>query len=668
MRSTICILLAIIIIITNIFLIYTNFEYKYGDFNLFMLSLNIATYILTVFIYRNSTLSKKKKEIFEISKKILESRDRYKMLLDKISEGVVLIVGQDNLCRYANEAFLKLLEINEKEIIGKPIVSFFNSNLPKTSTNIETQIQTKSGKTINIIIYSIPIWIQKEKEILISITDITKLKELEKALKESKQKAYTIFDSTNAAVIIINKKTHKIYKLNNAACKLIEQKREEIEGKECNSVICQYSFNECANKLEESNLFVKEEQLIKKNGTKIPILKSISKISIDGEIHIVETIIDISSRKKYEEEIFRNQKLESIGTLASGVAHEFNNINAIIKGTIEMIFMNDTNNEIPPNVKQQLTTIKKMIERSSILINDLLVFSDDSQNGYDIFRPIDLIDEIFEIISSDLKENQIQTNIKITKGTFVYANPTKIRNVFSNLISNAWHSMIESKKRELSLICSEIDNYIKFTVKDTGCGISEEELPKIFDPFFSKKGVYAEAGSAQSNFDSKGLGLSICQTIMENHHDGKIEIKSDIDIGTEVNILIPKATDKHIKQESLPRARSFLIAIFDQTLGIGKTCKKVLDLCDYLTIEIENTNELIGLVNDVDLIIIDWESIYQEEIFAFLSIQDKKTPIILLSDQKDIPLIHKKELGIIDVYYKPYLFKTIAWTIWDKLI
>ena len=634
----------------------------HGMFGSCIFYLNISVFSISILIYFKLIETKRKKEELKNTEKLLESKDRYKLFLDKISEGVILIIGQDNICQYANRAFLDLLELKEDEIIGEAIKDIFSTKNLKNANNTEIQIKTKSGKKIDAIIYSTPIYVKEGKEeILISITDITENKKLEKDLKDSKQKSLAAFDSTKVAVVIIEEETNKIYKLNNAACQLTGYNRLEIEGKDFNSLI-----NNTNNKIK-SNISSKEECLIKKNGKNIPIIKSTSNIDIDNNKYIVETIVDISTRKKYEELNFRNEKFKSIGTLASGVAHEFNNINAIIKGTIEMIFINNKDHEIPSNIKEQLKIVKEMIARSSAITTDLLMFSNTSKNGYNIFRPIDLIDEIKEDIKLDLKNQNINIDIKVTEGTFVYANPNKIHSVFSNLISNAIHSMAESKKRKLSLICSDVDNYHKFTVKDTGCGIPENELPNVFDPFFSNKGIYAKTNSAQSNFKAKGLGLSLCQTIMEKHHNGKIEIKSEINNGTEVSIFIPKATEFHISKESLPSGHPFLVAIFDQNLNIGKICKRVFDLCDYITIEASDVNDFIGLINDVDIAIVDQESIYQEEIFSYLFEQEKKTPIILISDEKEAQIIHEEELGISNVFSKPYLFKTLAWAIWNKL-
>jgi len=651
-------LFATIIFITNILS---------GTFDSFILYLNISAYIATILVYFELIKTKKKKERLRVSEKLLESKDRYKLFLDKISEGVILIIGQDNTCSYANHAFLNLSELKEDEIIGETIKNIFSTKIPKESENSKVQIKTKSGKMIDVLIYSTPIYIKEGKEeVLVSITDITEIKKLERDLRDSEQKSLAAFDSTKAAVIIIDQETNKIHKLNDSACQLTGYDRSEVEGRDC-SFLTFLSCHECDCKLNESNFFSKEECLIKKDGKSIPILKSISLININQKKYIVETIIDISTRKEYEELTFRNEKFKTIGTLASGVAHEFNNINAIIKGRIEEIFMNNEDEDIPTNIKKQLKVIKEMISRSSAITTDLLMFSDNSQNGYNIFRPIDLIDEIKRDIKSDLEEYKISLDIKVTEGTFVYANPNKIHSVFSNLISNSIHSMVESKVRKLSLICSDVDNYHKFVVKDTGCGISEKELPSVFDPFFSNKGIYAKTNSAQSHFKAKGLGLSLCQTIMEKHHNGKIEITSEVDTGTEVSILIPKATEFHIKKEALPFGHPFLIAVFDPNLNIGSICKRVFDLCGYITIEVSDINELIGFIGDVDMIVMDKESIYQEEVFSYLFAQDQKTPIILLSDEKEAQIIHEDELGILDVFSKPYLFKTLAWAIWDKL-
>ena len=651
-------LLATIVFIANILS---------GTFGSCIFYLNIVAYIITILIYFKLIKIKNKKERLKVSEKLLESKDRYKLFLDKISEGVILIIGQDNTCQYANRAFLDLSELKEAEVIGETIKDIFSTKNLRDSNNTEIQIKTKSGKMIDVIVYSTPVYIKEgEEEVLVSITDITENKKLEKDLRDSKQKSLAAFDSAKAAVIIIDQETNKVHKLNDAACQLTGYERSEVEGQDYSFL----TFKSCLEgscELSKSDFFANDECLTKKDGKKIPILKSVSSINVNNINYIVETIIDISARKKYEELTFRNEKFKTIGTLASGVAHEFNNINAIIKGRIEEIFINNDDESIPSNIKKQLKVVKEMISRSSAITTDLLMFSDNSQNGYNIFRPIDLIDEIKKDIASDLEEYKIQLDVKVTEGTFVYANPNKLHSVFCNLISNATHSMVESKTRKLSLICSEVDNYHKFVVKDTGCGISEKELPNVFDPFFSNKGIYAKANSAQSHFKAKGLGLSLCQTIMEKHHNGKIEITSDVDVGTEVSILIPKATEFHIKKESLPYGRPFLIAVFDPNLNLGPICKRVFDLCGYITIEVSDVDELIGFVNDVDMIVMDQESIYQEEVFSYLFEQNPKTPIILLSDEKEAQIIHEDELGISDVFSKPYLFKTLAWSIWNKL-
>jgi len=377
-----------------------------------------------------------------------------------------------------------------------------------------------------------------------------------------------------------------------------------------------------------------------------------------------KTIADASAKKQIEEDSFKNQKFETIGVLASGVAHEFNNINAIIKGSIELIFMNEHKEEIPKSIRHQLITVKKMIERSSVLTRDLLIFSDDSNNGYEIFRLIDVVEDVLHDLS-DMQE--IELIIDIPNDSCVYANAIKIKSVIYNLITNAWHSMAESEKKKLTLTCSEVCDFISFVVKDTGCGIPEKDISKVSDPFFSNKGIYAEAGTIQSNFEAKGLGLSICQTIIEKHHNGKIDIKSEVGVGTEVTILIPKANSTNC--DSLPLNEHFKIAVLDSYLNIGSVCKKMLDLCNYQVKEASSVRGLITelIEKNVDLVLIDEVSLENQNLQNFLKENSQKIPVIVLSDKKDAQTSNEKDLGIKNIFSKPYFFKTLAWQIWDEL-
>jgi signal transduction histidine kinase len=112
--------------------------------------------------------------------------------------------------------------------------------------------------------------------------------------------------------------------------------------------------------------------------------------------------------------------------------------------------------------------------------------------------------------------------------------------VFLNLISNAIHSLVDEEERiiDISYVARED---IEVTISDTGCGISEEDLIRVFDPFFSKKGIYAESGSSQSEFECIGLGLSVCYTILEKHHNSSIDISSKLGSGTKVIFNLQKA-------------------------------------------------------------------------------------------------------------------------------
>jgi len=314
-----------------------------------------------------------------------------------------------------------------------------------------------------------------------------------------------------------------------------------MKGKVCNLFICPCTRKQCQTKISHDLSFSKEESILKKDGSTSPVLRSASLIYLKGKECIFETVIDISKRKKAEDLIIKTQHLESIATLASGIAHEFNNINQIMNGTIDVFFLDNNDNDVPPHVKESLSTIKSMIERGAIITNDLMIFTSDTNDGSSNISPLEIIKEVLFDFREDIEEFDITIENNIPEDLYIYANQSEIKSVFVNLLSNAIHALIDTEKRIISICYTNLkDGNVEIFIKDNGCGIEEYNLNKIFDPFFSTKGVYAESGSSQSAFESRGLGLSVCHTILEKHHKGKIRIYSEPGKGTKVSFSLPQ--------------------------------------------------------------------------------------------------------------------------------
>lgn len=265
-----------------------------------------------------------------------------------------------------------------------------------------------------------------------------------------------------------------------------------------------------------------------------------SRLVKTGEDETLSIIRDITERKKSEEKIIEAQKMDSIGNLAGGVAHDFNNMLSAISGYAELIL----NNTLDSDLEGYSKSILKAVERSSDLTGKLLAFG---RRGKNIVEAVDINRIISDVI--DILKHTLGKNVKIdfipdNNLYLVDADPGQLNQVIMNLAVNAGEA-IEDRGRivfrtsnvsgdivsELANSTNTAEEYIQISVKDDGCGIEEDILSKIYEPFFTTK----KEGSVKGT----GLGLSTVWGII-NNHKGTIEVKTKKGVGTEFIIYLPR--------------------------------------------------------------------------------------------------------------------------------
>ncbi|MBN2601423.1 MAG: response regulator, partial [Candidatus Marinimicrobia bacterium] len=270
-----------------------------------------------------------------------------------------------------------------------------------------------------------------------------------------------------------------------------------------------------------------------------------SKINIGDKEYLHSIIHDISEQKRVEVEkealefqLQQSQKLESIGTLASGVAHDFNNLLTVIMGHAQMGMMQTSENE-PLN--RSLKQIVSASTRAADLTRQLLLFSRKQSME---FKPVNLnrtIQNLLKMLGRLIGENiDIETVLEPSIWT-VEADEGNIEQVLTNLSVNARDAMPDGGKLNIKtenvqiteadkarILNSEAGNYVRISVSDDGAGIPPEIRDKIFDPFFTTK----EAGKGT------GLGLSVVYGIVKKHN-GWINVYSENGHGTRFTIYLP---------------------------------------------------------------------------------------------------------------------------------
>jgi two-component system sensor histidine kinase PilS (NtrC family) len=226
-----------------------------------------------------------------------------------------------------------------------------------------------------------------------------------------------------------------------------------------------------------------------------------------------------------EAQVKRVEKLAAIGEMASGLAHEIKNPLASLSGSIQFL-----REEIPydPDRDRLMDIILREAARLTALVNDFLMFAK-PQPGHIRLLELDVaIDEVIKVFTTDNHRNRrITVSRQLEEGVYIEIDPEHLRQVLWNLMLNADEAIADQGRVDVKMFSLD-KNYVCITIADTGCGMTEETLTKIFDPFFTVKKA-----------KGTGLGLSIVQRIITSYN-GLIDVSSKPDQGTTFSVKLQR--------------------------------------------------------------------------------------------------------------------------------
>jgi two-component system cell cycle sensor histidine kinase/response regulator CckA len=367
----------------------------------------------------------------------------------------------------------------------------------------------------------------------------------------------------------------RILSWNNAAERLYGFTRTEVESTDLTDLI--YRSPACDHQqakisvLRDGRWEGELEQLTKDKRSIVVLSRWTLALDRDGrpeQILIINT--DITEKKQLEKQFLRAQRLESIGTLASGIAHDLNNILAPIMMCSELLKAQESK----PDSVAMLETIQKSAERGAEIVKQVLTFVRGTEGKRAPVNLGHLISEIYKVIAAAFPKNieikcDIEPTLSKVRGDF-----TQLHQVLINLCINARDAMPDGGKLTLSgrnlLLEPSSTPGVLLEVQDSGTGIPPELLEKIFDPFFTTK----EPGKGT------GLGLSTVLGIVKSH-SGTINVQSNPGSGTIFRIVLPAIETGHQEQLATGASRSLLgngelILVVDDEPEIRKALAQTL--------------------------------------------------------------------------------------------
>ncbi len=618
-----------------------------------------------------------------------ESEERYRKLIELAPDAI--LVHRDYQIEYVNHAAQRLFNAaDDYQLIGKKITDLITPAFLDSAKILIDHIYqgTEISESVDLRMISLDN-IEFDVEVIGSqmrpmgertgqliVRDITLRKQAEKELIEEKERLDVTLSSIEDAVITTD--TYgKIVLFNEKAENLVGGKSEKIIGKDFREIVNLHIEKkrvfpiDRVLKGQERLILEKDISLISKSGKKYDIELSAAPI-IGQHKEVVGVVIafrDITDKRQMEAELIKAQKLESIGILAGGIAHDFNNILTAVLGNVSLA-------KLYAGTEDKITSILGKAERAVVQAKDLtqqlLTFS---KGGAPVKRTASIAEIVQESANFILRGSQVQCEFDIAQNLWnVDVDGGQMSQVIQNLIINAEQAMPEGKHIRISLsnkLLTEnvipslpAGRYVKISISDEGIGIPDENLVKIFDPYFTTKA----AGT--------GLGLTTTYSIIKRH-GGHIHIDSEVGTGTTVHIYLHASSKTLNKSESVKQSVQSgkgRILVMDDEPTVRELSRNILSHLGYEVVETEDGIETLKRYQlakkenrPIDLIIMDLTipgGMGGKETITRLKEIDPAVKAIVSSGYSNDPIMAEfRKFGFVDVLNKPYTVENLSNTV-----
>jgi PAS domain S-box/PAS domain S-box/PAS domain S-box len=518
--------------------------------------------------------------------------------------------------------------------------------------------------------------------------DITGRKRMAEALKDSENRLSTILEANPTGIILVEKQTRTIAYVNQSAAKMIGLPSETIVGRVCHRFICPADVNHCP--IYDLGLAIdySEKNILRQDGSSLPIMKAAAEISVGGKEYLLESFIDISKQKqmekerqKLEERLLRAEKMESLGTLAGGVAHDLNNVLGVLVGYSELLL-----EKIPATdpTGKYVANILASSEKGAAIIQDLLTLA---RRGVSVSEVVNLNNVITDYFKAPEFEKLKTYHKNVTFKTLlesdlanIKGSPVHLSKTIMNLISNAAEAISDYGEVSVKTANFYLDKpvsghesiregeYAVLTITDNGKGISKTDINKIFEPFYTKK-VMGRSGT--------GLGLAVVWGTMQDHQ-GYIDVQSEEGKGSTFTLYFPVTGDELTAiEKSIPvefyMGRGESILIVDDVSEQRELATTILTRLGYNVDAAASGLEAIGYLKAkpfdlmvIDMIMdpgIDGLETYQRA----LEINPLQKAIIVSGFSQTERVSKATDLGVGAYVKKPYILERIGMAIRKEL-
>src|SRR5256886_7856708 len=514
-----------------------------------------------------------------------------------------------------------------------------------------------------------------------------KRQQAEAAQRESQARKSAMLDSALDCIVTIDHEG-KLFEWNPAAEKTFGFRRAEVIGKELAELIIPPALRQRHREglarflaTGQSTILGKRIEMtaVRADGKEFPVEFSITRVPTEGPPILTGFIRDITERKQIEQQLRQLQKMESIGQLAAGVAHDFNNILAVIQGHTDLILGEMVEGN---EAKESLIQVAVSAKRAANLTRQLLAFSRKQQMQAQDINLNEVVNNMFAMLGRLLGAHIVVQPVPKPNLPAVFGDVGMMEQVLLNLAVNARDAMPRGGQLTIRTETGRIDetqarrnpearsgDFVCLSVSDTGGGIAPEILPRIFEPFFTTK----EVGKGT------GLGLATVYGIVKQHQ-GWIEVVSQLGQGTTFNVFLPASSGTaHQAQELISsasaRGRGETILVAEDELALRLLAARILRNLGYEVLEAASGTEAIQVWEQhgrkVDLLLTDLvmpDGMTGRELAKSMATRESALKVIYTSgyapETGETAFVFR---GGINFLQKPYQAQTLAKAIRDCL-
>jgi PAS domain S-box-containing protein len=520
-------------------------------------------------------------ERIDADRALRESEAKYRLVVENAGEGI--LVAQDGMLKYVNPWMLAASGYTTEDLLGKPFSVFvhpddremvYQQHLRRLRGELPAnhvysfRAVTKSGGILWAEMKGAPTTWEGRPASVNFVFDITQRKQAEDALRQSEARFRSNFEQ--AAIGIVDSTLAGGYNwVNHRFCEITGYTAGELKSLTFRDIThpedLEKELHDYQDVLQGKAIsYSREKRYIRKDRSLVWVNLSLSLVrNADGmPKRFIGVVEDITYRKRMEDELFKTQKLESLGILAGGIAHDFNNMLTAIVGQISVSRMHLRPGDV---LEKHLEEVEKAALKAKGLTQQILTFA---KGGAPIKNALSL--ERLVSDSAGLALSGTNITYSLTAGDQVWsvdADESQIGQAINNLIINACQAMPGGGAIQIGLENSEVESggalplktgrYVKLTVTDQGVGIPQEHLAKVFDPYFTTK----EKGT--------GLGLAVSYSIIRNH-GGHILVESEPGVRTTFTVYLPAsdrtAADVQHAQDDLVRGSGRVLVMDDEEM------------------------------------------------------------------------------------------------------